>query len=185
MSGIPDHAKQVFNGILFDVYHWEQEMFDGTTATFEMLSRKASTEVIMTVADKIILLIQDQPGRETYPSLPGGRIDPGEKPLEAATREMTEDTGYTSDDVELLYHFTGNSKLYFPEYIYIAREAIKTTDVIPDAGERFQLKLVSFDEFLHTVRDPLFAVSWGLKIEMVNALVDSDAYDKLKQRIFG
>ncbi|KKP89624.1 MAG: NUDIX hydrolase [Candidatus Moranbacteria bacterium GW2011_GWC2_37_73] len=27
---IPEHAKKVFSGTFFDVYQWEQEMFDGS-----------------------------------------------------------------------------------------------------------------------------------------------------------
>ncbi len=34
---IPDHATCVFRGMLFDVYQWQQEMFDGSIETFEML----------------------------------------------------------------------------------------------------------------------------------------------------
>lgn len=33
---IPSTAKRVFKGIIFDVYRWEQEMFDETTSTFEI-----------------------------------------------------------------------------------------------------------------------------------------------------
>ena len=34
---IPNHAKKVFAGKTFDVYHYEQKMFDGSTQIFEKL----------------------------------------------------------------------------------------------------------------------------------------------------
>ena len=36
---IPANAKKVFHGVIFDVYQWEQEMFDGTKEIFEKLKR--------------------------------------------------------------------------------------------------------------------------------------------------
>jgi len=33
---VPEEAKLVFKGIIYDVYQWEQKMFDGTFSTFEM-----------------------------------------------------------------------------------------------------------------------------------------------------
>jgi len=37
--------------------------------------------------------------------LPAGRIDPGEKPLPAAQRELLEETGYTADNWKRILHF--------------------------------------------------------------------------------
>lgn len=182
---IPSNAKKVFDGIRFNVYHWEQEMYDGSSATFEMLERQGSVEVIATVGDKIIMLDQEQPGRSVYPSLPGGVIDPGEVHEDAVRRELMEETGHESDDWELAYHFDGTSKLYFPEYIYIARNCRDGHEQMLDAGEKITVKLVTFDEFLQSVRHPLLAVAWGLKLEMLEALLDEHKYHELKKKIFG
>ena len=60
---IPDNAKKVFGGVLFDVYQWEQELFDGTKTIFEKLKRP-DTVVVFPVLDdgKILLTEQEQPG---------------------------------------------------------------------------------------------------------------------------
>ena len=34
---IPENAKRVFKGIIFDVYQWEQELYNGSKAVFEKL----------------------------------------------------------------------------------------------------------------------------------------------------
>jgi hypothetical protein len=36
---IPNHARIVFHGQLFDVYQWEQKLFNGKTAIFEKIKR--------------------------------------------------------------------------------------------------------------------------------------------------
>ena len=55
MGKIPEHAKKVFEGVLFDVYQWEQECFDGSHATFEAVERLGSVNVIPVVGDKILI----------------------------------------------------------------------------------------------------------------------------------
>lgn len=36
---IPENAKLVFKGKIFDTYQWEQEMYDGSRVTFEKIKR--------------------------------------------------------------------------------------------------------------------------------------------------
>ncbi len=55
---IPEHAKKVFSGVIFDVYHWEQEMFDGSRATFEKVKRADTVGVYGVLDDGRILLTE-------------------------------------------------------------------------------------------------------------------------------
>ncbi len=48
MVKIPSHAVKVFSGVIFDVYQWEQELFNGNVSTFEAL-RRPSTVIIIPV----------------------------------------------------------------------------------------------------------------------------------------
>jgi len=43
---IPDNATMVFKGKTFDVYQWEQEMFDGKKKIWERLKRNHSIDII-------------------------------------------------------------------------------------------------------------------------------------------
>src|SRR5882757_3955251 len=98
---IPPQAKKVFQGVIFSVYQWQQEMFDGSTETFEMLKRPNTIEVIATQGDKILISRQSQPNKENFYSLFGGRAEEGEDPLVTAKRELLEESGLESDDWEL------------------------------------------------------------------------------------
>ena len=91
---IPEVAKCVFQGIFFDVYHWPQDMYDGSTRTFEMLKRKPSVDIIATQGDRILLTEEEQPNKGKFVSIPGGQLEEGESFLACAKRELLEETGY-------------------------------------------------------------------------------------------
>ena len=64
---IPPDAKKVFSGVLFDVYQWEQKMFDGSVATFEKLKRPDTVVVFPVLPNgRIILTEQEQPNDSNY-----------------------------------------------------------------------------------------------------------------------
>ncbi len=99
---IPKHAKKVFTGVIFDVYHWKQKMFNNTTETFEMLKRPDTIEVIPIMGNKIILLNEEQLNIEKSYGVVGGRKDENETPLECAKRELLEETGLKIKNLEYL-----------------------------------------------------------------------------------
>jgi ADP-ribose pyrophosphatase len=96
--GLPANAQLVFKGVIFEVWQWEQEMFDGTKETFERIWRSPTVEVIAAVGDKILIEEQSQPDRKNIISLASGRADQGEDVMAEAKRELLEETGYASDD---------------------------------------------------------------------------------------
>ena len=146
---IPDNAKKVFGGVLFDVYQWEQELFDGTKTLFEKLKRP-DTVVVFPVLDdgKIILTEQEQPGKEPFIGATGGRIDNGEDILEAAKRELLEESGYKASEFILWDAQHPTSKIDWVVYTFIAKGLKKVAAMNLDAGEKINLKLVNFDEFI-------------------------------------
>ena len=73
---MPGNAELVFKGVIFDVYQWEQEMYDGTKKTFEKIKRKDSVAIFPVLPDgKIIISEQQQPGMQSFWDVAAGRID--------------------------------------------------------------------------------------------------------------
>ena len=183
---LPKNAKQVHNGILFNVYQWEQEMFNGTTETFERLTRVPSVEVIASIGEDILTIVQEQPAREgKYPSLPGGRIDPGEEPLAAAKRELLEETGYEAEEWQLWRTYPGTSKIHFSEYIYIAKGLKTVREKQEDAGEKISLHHTSFNDFLNMCRDTSFTAAMFFKFEMYEMLLDEEKKEAFYREVYG
>ena len=148
---LPDNAEKKFSGIIFDVYHYEQELYDGTKATFEKLKRATTLQTLGIVGDKIIIVKDSQPHRETMWSLPGGRIEEREDDLTGAQREFMEETGFESQTWTPLRTYSPYNKIDWEIKIFLARDCKKTTEPEPDAGEKIELHLVDFDEFIDIV----------------------------------
>ncbi len=146
---IPDKAKKVFTGVLFDVYQWKQKMFDNSIETFEMLKRADTVQIIATTPDKKILIArQIQPNYKKYfYSVFGGRVDKGEKPLVAAKRELLEESGYESDDWELINTKALYHKMEWNMFNYIARNCHQTKKQTLDKGEKIKVLKLNFTEF--------------------------------------
>lgn len=150
MKKIPDNAKKVFEGLIFDVYHWEQEMFDGTTSTFEAIKRIDSNSILAIADNKIIITKEEQPGKGIYIDIPGGRVERGEDGMAAAKRELLEETGYMSEDFQewLIEDSARMSKLEWSTFYYVARNCKKVQEQSLDAGEKIELQWIPFEELL-------------------------------------
>ena len=144
---IPKDAKEVFTGVIYDVYQWQQELFDGSKTIFEMLRRPDTVTVIPVIDDKILVTEDHQPHTGSKMSFPGGRVD-HEDPstLSAAQRETEEETGYVFDSWKLVNVTQPHSKLEWFIYFYIASDARKVGKPKLDSGEKVTPKLLSFDE---------------------------------------
>lgn len=183
---VPPHAKRMFKGVLFDTYQWEQELYDGTYKTFEKIVRKPSTDILATDGNKIMVLMQEQPGKPLYPGLPGGQVDQEEEPFAAAKRELLEETGFASEDFTLYQLDTnGGPKVYFPVSTYIARNCKKVAEPQLDAGEKIQVTWVTFENFLQVAREEKFVGPLWLKFDIYEALLDPEKKESLRKTIFG
>jgi 8-oxo-dGTP pyrophosphatase MutT (NUDIX family) len=66
--------------------------------------------VALTPADEVVLVRQYRHGAGAVTlELPAGVIDPGEAPLEAAARELAEETGYVADELRLVCSLSPNT----------------------------------------------------------------------------
>ena len=159
MKKTPDHAKKVFEGVIFDVYHWDQEMFDGTTAVFEALKKRDTVTVLATVDNMIVLNKEEQPARPPFVALPGDICEKDEDIIQNAQRELLEETGYSSDEWQEWFTvdpFGEMRKIEWSSHFYIAKNCKKVSEQKLDSGEKIQTSLITFEEFLSLKDDPSF-----------------------------
>lgn len=147
---VPPEAERVFEGEIYDVYHWPQKLFDGSVKTFEMLKRPDTVMIIaLDESGQVIVNDEEQPGgivRKNH--LPVGRMEPGESPLAAAQRELHEETGWEFGDWELLDVVQMEKKIEWFTYLFIARRALRRSTQNLDTGERIATKSVPVEEVL-------------------------------------
>lgn len=147
----PEDAKKVFQGTIFSVWQWEQELYDGSTKTFEKIGRTSTANTVGILPDNRIMLVWDeQPGREVEGVLtaPGGQIDEGETPEQTAAREFFEETGYIAGSLTPWFSYTPWAKAMFSVHFFIAKNIEEKGKPQNGAGERTQPRFFTFDEFI-------------------------------------
>ena len=182
MRKIPDHAKKVFKGEIFDVYQWDQELFDGTHHTFEMLKRPDTNQIITVHEGKIVVTFESQPNKFNYYSFPGGRANENEDPLESAKRELIEETGFTSDDWDLYNTYEPFSKIDWKIHYFIARNCKKTQEPHLDPGEKIELKYLTFDDFMQLLHDGHYS-GHDFVTEMMKVYYEPSLREAFKKRL--
>ncbi len=85
---------------------------NGSTGELEMIRHPGAAAVIPFLSDpagddpQIMLLKQYRYAAEGFLyEIPAGRLDPGEKPIDCARRELMEETGCSTERIEHLYTF--------------------------------------------------------------------------------
>lgn len=180
---IPPDAKCVFKGVIFDVYQWQQEMFDGSFSTFERLKRPNTVEVIATQGDKILMSLQSQPDKPNFYSLFGGRAEENEEPLTTAKRELLEESGLKSEDWELLRVYEPVSKIDWCIYLYVARNCKKVAKQRLDAGERIEIAEYSFSEFLKIIESEKYQGN-ELVLDIMRVKQDEEKLEQFRKSLF-
>jgi ADP-ribose pyrophosphatase len=89
-------SEMAYQGKVFGIRRDDVIEPSGVRATREMITHPGSVVVLPVLPDKKIVLIRQyrHAARQYMWELVAGRIDAGEKPKQAAARELMEETGY-------------------------------------------------------------------------------------------
>jgi ADP-ribose pyrophosphatase len=144
---VPRGARRVFEGSLFEVFQWEATLFDGSSATHEMVRRP---DTVVVIADngngELLVTEQEQPDVDKpFYDFPGGRVEAGESYELAARREFLEETGYRANALSRLFEFQASDRVDSRTYVFGARDIVKERDPQPDAGEQVSVAWLSLD----------------------------------------
>ena len=146
---LPHHATNVFKGVVFDVYQWQQKQFDGSFRTFEKLKRKDTASIVPVTDNGTILVnFEQQPGiTKPFYTNPCGEINSGESVIDGAARELLEETGYQAAEWSVWHATQPISKIEWVVYVLIAHGCTKVKEADPGIGEKIETKEITFDEF--------------------------------------
>ncbi|MBE5896759.1 MAG: NUDIX hydrolase [Lachnospiraceae bacterium] len=100
------NRRLVHAGSIVDVYSDTMELPDGNTQEWDFVSHRTGAACVLPVLDdgRIVLVHQYRPAlnRMTWEVPAGCRDSLDEPTIVSASRELTEETGYSSDDITFL-----------------------------------------------------------------------------------
>lgn len=144
------NTKKIFEGKMIDLQVDEVSLPNGEVSQREIVKHPGAVAVIAITKDNKIVLVKQyrKPTEKTLVELPAGKIDHNEQPLAAAIRELEEETGYTTKELNFVTSFY-TSPGFANEliYIYITDTLEKLeTPVQGDDDEFIEILELSLDE---------------------------------------
>lgn len=140
-------TEPIFQGKMISLQVDTVALPEGRTATREIVKHPGAAAVMALLDGKLLVVEQFRKPLEKFQiEIPAGKLDPGEDPLQAAARELEEETGYKAVDLKLLNAFYtspgfADEKLY----IYIAEQVEKGVQR-PDEDEDLFVEAITLEQ---------------------------------------
>lgn len=148
--------KKLFETPIFSLHQRELLPDKKTdTAPFIVLNAPDWINIIALNEDQEVVLVEQYRAgiHQSTLEIPGGMIDEGESPLEAAKRELLEETGYQSKKWTLLGETSANPAfLNNFTSIFLAENCIKTGEQNLDGNEDIDIHVLPLGRFLDLVK---------------------------------
>lgn len=149
--------KKVFETPIFSLHEISlKPNHQKSTHPFYVLKAPEWINVICLTSENEIILVEQYRAGIDKPTLeiPGGMVDPGETPEEAAKRELLEETGYSSKNWKYLGKASSNPAILSNfTHLYLATNCEKTEAAKQDGSEDIKQHSLRLKRFLELVNN--------------------------------
>ena len=166
-------SEKIYDGVIINLRR-DKVTVQGGTSYREIVEHNGGAVIAALTEDKKLVMVRQyrKPADKVMLEVPAGKIDPGEMPLEAAVRELKEETGYTASKVEFLTEFYP-SVGYSEErlYLYLCT-GLTPGETCFDENEAIEIEEIDLDRlFKMAMSGELDDAKTIIAILMVKALV--------------
>lgn len=166
-------SEKIYDGVIINLRR-DKVTVQGGTSYREIVEHNGGAVMAALTEDKKLVMVRQyrKPAGKVMLEVPAGKIDPGEMPLEAAVRELKEETGYTASKVEFLTEFYP-SVGYSEErlYLYLCT-GLTPGETCFDENEAIEIEEIDLDRlFKMAMSGELDDAKTIIAILMVKALV--------------
>jgi ADP-ribose pyrophosphatase len=137
-------------------YDWVKNPRNGKTLQALILEASDWVNVVaLTANGRIVAVRQYRFGAgKLSVEIPAGLVDPGETPLQAARRELQEETGYAAEEwIPMGWSYANPAFLNNRAHHFLARGARRTGDPHPEDGEDLECDELTIDQARQAIRE--------------------------------
>lgn len=144
---------------------WNRSPADGSLQDFYVLEMKDWVQVIaVTQGGELVMVQQFRPGaRRVTTEFVAGMVEPGESPIEAALRELEEETGHCGGDAQVIGEVFPNAALQGNRLSIVLVDGCRPTgERDEDPGEFIRPVLRTPEEIDRMIDDGEFREAYGI-----------------------
>lgn len=169
MTNSDNTSRTVFTAKLFSIKNFDLPLPDGKLKTYELVDIQNAVTVLPLDSEGNIYFVEQYRigANKKLLELPAGKIEPDEDPLEAARRELREETGMDAAGFKPLGNFY-MSPGYANEYMFcfLATELFQAP-LSPDADEFINIKKIHLGQVNELINNGVLDDSKTLAVLML------------------